>query len=240
MKNRCLGFSKVKSCPTCPINMNTFSNYKFRVSSLPYLMTNSRSKSDPLSEIAKELIRKCYIKEVYNREDFVTTPAMLKGTMVESDILDLIHAVTGQTYFKNKTRYENDFVIGTPDISAAQDRVIDCKASWSIWTFAATDEETAKKNYYWQLVGYAWLLGKQKGELVYGLVNTPEELILKELYKANASEQREKVIRRNHIYDDIEPTLRLKRYEFAIPEEDFIKLADRVIKARQYMETLVL
>ncbi|MBU4154498.1 MAG: hypothetical protein KKD63_16630 [Proteobacteria bacterium] len=215
--------------------MNDFSTYKFRVSSLPALMTNSRVKSDPLSETAKEMIRKCYIQEVYSREDFIQTAPMTKGIMVESDILDLLQTVTKETYFKNKTRFENDYVRGTPDISAAKDRVIDTKASWTIWTFAAVTEDKAKKDYFWQIAGYAELLKKIKGELVFGLVNTPEELILKELYKANADEAREEQIRKNHTYDDIAPEKKLKRYTFDFTPEDFQAIKERVGAARVYM-----
>ena len=50
------------------MNKVDFSNYKFRASGLVNLMTNSRTKSDPLGESTKTYLRDIFIKEVYGRE----------------------------------------------------------------------------------------------------------------------------------------------------------------------------
>lgn len=213
--------------------------YKFRTSGLPTLMSNGRSKNGGLSETAKAYVQSCFISAYYGRALFVQTNPMRKGTMVESDILDLVNACTGELYFKNKDKFENDFIMGTPDIKSAEDRVIDAKASWMIWQFFAVDEDKAKKDYFWQICGYAWMLGKKKGELIYGLVNTPEELILNELYKSGINDkERERDFRKCHIYDDIEAEKRLKRYTFDFTDDDFKAIENRVIEAREYMKEL--
>ena len=215
-----------------------FNDYKFRPSSAPSLMSSSRSKTDVLPEVAKEMIRKCYITAIFDRRDFVQTPPMTKGIMVESDTLDLIKEVLDITYFKNKTRYDNDFFSGTPDIIPTENKVIDVKSSWTIYTFASVDEKKARDSYFWQLAAYAWMLGKTKGELIYGLVNTPHELIEKEILKSGSINPEGTI--KNHTYDDIDPKLRLKKYEFEFTPEDFKAMETRVLIAREYMNTLTL
>ena len=94
-----------------------FSKYKFRCSALPYLMTTSRSKTDPLAETAKAYLREIWIAEVFDRVKFdIKNKYMDKGITSESDSLDLVQKVTGQTYFKNKERLENEWITGIPDV----------------------------------------------------------------------------------------------------------------------------
>ena len=214
-----------------------FSNYKFRPSSLSSLMTGTRSK-DGLSDTAKGLIQKCYISQMFECRDFVQTPPMTKGIMVESDTLDLIKTVYGETYFKNKTKYENDFIKGTPDVVPAEDKIIDVKSSWTIFTFAAVDEKKARDDYFWQLAGYAWMIGKTKGELIYGLVNTPQEIVEKEIMKSGGANPTEVI--KNHTYDDIDPKLRAKRFLFDFTPEDFKAIEEKVVLARTFMNTMSL
>ena len=214
-----------------------FSTYKFRPSSLPDLMTGTRSK-DGLSETAKAVIRKCYIDQMFGRREFVQTPPMTKGIMVESDTLELVHTVYGETYFKNKTKYSNDFITGTPDVVPAEDKIIDVKSAWTIFTFAAVDEKKARDDYFWQLVGYAWMIGKTKGELIYGLVNTPPELVEKEIFKSGGTDPN--TVIKNHTYDDIDPKLRVKRFGFDFTPEDFKEVEEKIILARTFMSTMSL
>lgn len=220
--------------------MTDFSQYKFRCSSLPALMTPSRSKSSPLSETSKTLIRECWIKEVFDRESRVFTPAMQKGVACESDSLSLIESVTGEVFFKNQESQQNDFLTGTPDV-ITDDTVIDIKTPWDIFSYASVDEEKARKTYFWQLAGYCFLTGKKKAKIIYALVNTPENLIEKELYKMNLQSEAEvERARKNFIFDDIPAEKRLKRYQFEITDDDFEVIKRQVELARAYMSGLSL
>lgn len=229
-----------------------FSTFKFRASSLPDLMTKSRS-SDPLSETTKSALRELWIKEVYKREKFDTYSKFTdKGIIVESDSLDLVQTVTGQVYFKNKAQLENEFITGTPDvIFKAKDKapvsVIDIKSSWDIWTFASVDEKVAQKNYYAQLLGYMWLTEAKQGDLIYCLVNTPEEIIANELYKLSfrfpeigTSEEADAKYKRNYIFNDIEASKRMKKFTFQYDEKLVEELKEKIALARQYMSGLTL
>lgn len=70
-----------------------FSNYKFRCSSLGHLMTESRSKSDPISETTKTHLIDCYVSEVFNRRTELTSKFLEKGLTVEENAIDLLSAI---------------------------------------------------------------------------------------------------------------------------------------------------
>lgn len=234
------------------INKIDFSTYKFRCSGLANLMVSSRSKTDPLSETTKAYLREVFIREVYQREKFDTTNKYTeKGIMCEPDSMDLIKKVTKQTYFKNNEHFTNEFIQGTPDIvlDKGKDtaRIKDVKTSWSIFTFANVTEESALKSYYYQLLGYMWLTGSKTSELLYCLVNTPEEIMNDELYKLsfkypemNDSDEKMERFKRNYIFDDIPARQRLKSFAIEYNEDDIAALTEKVIAARVYLKTLSL
>lgn len=220
--------------------MNNFSDYKFRASSLPKLMTNSKIKSAPLGDTAKAVIRDCYIESVYRRKREIFTTAILKGIMTEPDSFSLIQEVLGKTYFKNKEKFENEFITGTPDIPDTE-AIIDVKSSYDLWTFTAVTEESALKEYKQQLIGYCWLTKKKKAEIIFCLNNMPESLLEKEFYKMNLqTEEQREIAKKNFLYDDIPANKRLKRYTFDVTEDDFKTVEERVKIAREYMGTFEL
>ncbi len=224
-----------------------FNKYKFRCSGLGNLLTNPIKKGEVLSETTKTYLKELWIKEVFGREKLIATKYMDKGIAVESDSLELIKTVTGKTYFKNQKLNENDFIIGTPDVDGKnEDSFIDVKSSWDVWTFGAVTEDSAKKTYYGQLLGYMILLGKQKASLAYCLVNTPEDIIQYEMYKLKASGDIKDTIedeardRANYIFDDIDPAKRIKMFDFEREVEVETKLIERIIAGREYMNNLSL
>lgn len=225
--------------------MTDFSTYQFRCSGLKNLMVKSRTK-DALSETTKTYLRDIFIQETYGRhKPDIDTKYTKKGTMVEPDSMDLVKEVTGITYFKNNTRLENEFIKGTPDINPkSSDTISDIKSSWDIWTFAAVDEKKARDNYYWQVLGYMWLTGKTKGELLYCLVNTPDSIIEGEIYRLSFRFQNPEdanAFRVNYVFDDIEPKqLRLKKFTFDYSQDDVDALQKQVVAAREYLKGLAL
>lgn len=228
------------------MNKVDFSNYKFRASGLVHLMTNSRTKSDPLGESTKTYLRDIFIKEAYGRErlDFKTKYTD-KGIQCESDSLDLVQKVTKQTYFKNKSGFENKWIKGTPDIIIPKDHIKDIKTSWDIWTYAKADEKVAKDTYFYQMLAYMWLTETEKAELLYCLVNTPEEIIASEAYKASfqfpeigESDEAMTKFRKNYIFDDIPAKERIKSFWFESSEEEIEAVKNKVILAREYLAQL--
>jgi len=226
--------------------MNTvdFSKQKFHPSSLKLLMTNSRTKSEPLSETAKGCLHEIYIEEVFGRRKTISSAAMKKGTAVETDSLELLQTVTGEVYFKNQETIENEYLIGTPDvIDKKNNKIVDIKSSWDIWTYSRVTGDSALKDYAWQVKGYMWLTDTRSAQLVYALVNTPEFLIADELYKMSFTmppntdmEQ----FRPNFIFDDIPSEMRIKQFEVAYFDEEMSELRSRLDLCREYLLTLKL
>lgn len=216
-----------------------FKNYRFRCSGLPKLMVEPRTKNGPLSETTKSYLRELWIREIYGRDrSFQTmTKYTQKGTMVESDSLDLYKKATRKTYFKNNVELKNRYITGTPDVIRP---LIDIKSSWDLWTFAAVTEKDALQTYYWQLLGYAWLTKQDKGTLVYALCNTPEILISDELYilsRKIATDNTDQY-RKNFIFDDISPKERIKKFTVKFSKKDIDALRKKIIICREYMATI--
>jgi hypothetical protein len=201
----------------------------------------AEGRSKPLGETCKSALDEIFALEFFGREKFLITKEMYKGTAVESDSLTLYEKVTGEKYFKNQKLLENEFLVGTPDV-IANDTVIDIKSSWDHLSFAKINSEKAKKQYYWQLAGYCLLTGKSKAEIAYCLVNTPDDLIDSEIYHLahlmpeleNDDELLEKV-KRNYIFDDIDPKYRLKRTHFEVLEGDMEEIKERAALWRNYL-----
>lgn len=218
-----------------------FSKYKFRSSALSQLMVKSRSKSDPLSQTTKTYLKELWIREIYGRDkDYQTINKFTqKGTMVESDSLDLFQEVSGEKYFKNVEQLENDFITGKPDIIKP---LIDIKSSWDLWTFANVDEKYVKKEHYHQVLGYGWLTGQATGEIVYALVDTPEMLINDEMYRLSfkISEEEAESYKNNFIFKDIPVKDRIKRFKFEVLKDDIEELKTKIILCRDYMKGLTL
>ncbi len=221
-----------------------FTNYKFHCSSLGNLLVDSRTK-EALSETTKTYLKELWIAEMYSRKKVISTKYTSKGIAVESDSLDLVKAATGKIYFKNQKTYENEFIVGTPDVENKNDDfILDIKSSWDIWTFGAVSAASAKKCYYGQLLGYMMLTGKSKAKLAYCLVNTPEDQVQYEIYKLKVSgaikEDEEDKARINFIFDDIPAKERIKLYDFELEAEIKDKVIERIKLAREYMQTISL
>jgi hypothetical protein len=224
-----------------------FFNYKFRASSLPILMTTSRSKSDTLSETTKTYLKSLWIAEMYDREKYDNRNKFTeKGIACESDSLSLIQEVTGETFFKNQEHFENEFVQGTPDIINLP-KIEDVKTSWDIWTYQAVDKEVAGKDYFWQVQGYMWLTGAKSAVLRFCLVNTPELIVNDEMYKLSFkypelqdNPELEAKMRRNYLFDDIPAKKRLKSFKFRSSNKKIRMLKKQIKAARAYLNTIKL
>jgi len=74
---------------------------KWRASQLGNLMTNSRSKSEVLSETTKSEIRKIAKQDFYGYTTEIKTKPMIKGTDWEQNGIDLLNSVRFTQYSKN-------------------------------------------------------------------------------------------------------------------------------------------
>jgi len=150
---------------------------KWRPSQLGKLMTNSKSKSELLSETAKSEIRKIAKQDFFGYELNIKTKPMIKGTDWEHEGIKLLNDVRfTNKYVKNNLRVENDYMSGCCDI-ITDDLIIDIKSSWSLDTFPATPSEGENSDYEWQGRAYMWLYDRPSFELVYTMYDTDDTLL---------------------------------------------------------------
>lgn len=189
------------------------SKIKFRCSSLGYLMTKPRSKSELISESTKTHLIDVYVSNKYNRFIEISGKQLDKGNEVEEDSITVISRITKTFFKKNEESLENEYIKGTPDLyignSILEAEVIrDAKSSWDVYTFNRTKHKSLFDNYKWQMVGYMALTGAKEAYVDYCLNNTPYHILngelMKESYKhreGNTPNWIELQIIANHVYD---------------------------------------
>ena len=155
---------------------------KFRASSWGNLntepVTKAAKEAGELSKTCQTELIKIYNQVKYGRKADITTPQMIKGTMVEDDSISLFSRVEGDIYYKNTDSLENDYFTGHPDIYKGEnilsaELVYDIKSSWTVDTYIPKLIEGADKSYEAQLNVYYDLTGASGGAIVYCLVDAP-------------------------------------------------------------------
>ena len=119
-----------------------------RCSSLGKIMTESRSKSEVLSETAKTYIQDVFKeKELGIYKDF-SSRYTDKGIQMEDEAIQFASEVLKWDFVvKNKTRYNNEWLTGEPDI-CTDSLLADIKCSWNGSTFPMFDSALKNKDYF--------------------------------------------------------------------------------------------
>lgn len=172
--------------------MTDWSKTKFRASSWGNLLTEPRDKEAKLRgdlslTCQKELV-KIYNLIRYGRKKDIVTKQMAKGVAVEDESITLYSRVEKKLFVKNTERLENEYFTGHPDIFEGEsifkaDEVDDIKSSWELDSFIVKLIEDADPAYVPQLNVYYDLTGAKRGNIVYCLVDAPEEMVQDELRK---------------------------------------------------------
>lgn len=230
-----------------------FSKTRFRASSWGNLLTEPRTKGEGALSITcqKELL-KIYSQEVYGRKKDITTKQMDKGIQVEDFSILLFSKVTGEFYFKNEERLQNEWFSGHPDIFKG-DNILNCealydiKSSWELDSFLPKLLEAPDKGYIAQLNCYYSLSGANTGGIVYCLTSAPINILESEkkslLWKMNvateyapeylqAVEELEKLM----MFDDIPEKERVIIIPVDRDEELIQKMKDKVPVLRQWLQ----
>lgn len=189
---------------------------KIRASQLGKIMTESKTKSDPLGATCRSALRDIWLKEKYGRERDFTSAMIEKGNKNENEGITMLSKVRRKFLAKNTQFFQNDYFTGTPDIIEWDDEIVDdIKVSWNLFTFF--DAEITK-DYLWQGRAYMELTGCKMFNLVYVLTDTPEKLIEQEvnkiLYKSADTS----------MFEDIKEAVRKQMTFGLIPLEDRIKI----------------
>lgn len=156
--------------------------------------------------------------------DKVTTKYMSKGNSVEDDGIALLSEYWGGEFYKNEDKYENEWLIGTPDV-VLDDRIVDIKSSWSYNTFPIWAERINNKDYYMQLQAYMWLTSRPYATLAYVLLDTPEELRRAEIDFLS--------------YEGLDLEFRIKTFEVEYDVSAIDLMQERIEKCQEYINAII-
>jgi hypothetical protein len=198
-------------------------------------MTNSRTKGQ-LSKTAQSYVETWIKEQIYKRRKVITTKYMDKGNMVENESISFAGRVLNADITKNEQRYENELLVGTPDV-ITEDYVIDVKNSWDCFTFPLFYENVPNKDYYYQAQGYMALTGLSHYKLIYTLVDTPDSLIEREF--KYASELDFDSFAKDYRYSEIDEAYRIRIFEIERDDSVIDAINTRVIECREYINNLI-
>ena len=152
------------------------SNILFRASEVGELMAYPDKNQLPKGAMTFLEIKESQIQLEW--KDKLDLDVMQKGIDVEDASIALFNEVTGNFFFKNTERKNNDFITGECDIFDQDSSTIwDIKSSYSKKTHKMRMDIASNKTYFWQLVSYAELWDAKHAGLARCLVDTPEHLI---------------------------------------------------------------
>lgn len=198
--------------------------FKIRASAAGKIMTSARSKSAVLSKTTESYLQEWLKEQIYGVRNQVDSKYLRKGIECEAESIEL-YALAKDVDFavKNSKRFSNEYATGEPDL-ILDDKVVDIKTSWDCFTFPLFEEQVPNTDYYWQLQVYMDLLGLDKAELAYVLVNTPAEMQYQEIDMTD--------------YTNLDLKYRVKTFEIERNQEDIDKLYQRVEECREYIATI--
>lgn len=219
---------------------------KIRCSALGKIMTAPRSKSEVLSQTAKSYIEELAKEHLFGIKKVFKSRYTDKGNEVEEQAIELTEDVLGFEFLtKNEKYFENDYIKGTPDVITTS-LIIDVKSSWSGETFPFFESELPNKDYYYQVMGYMWLTGKQNALISYCLINTPEEIVNDEIrrtawgkYEIEPSEETIREVQSVHNFNHIPKDRRVKAFHVEFNEGVINEMKTRIDECRKYFNTLI-
>jgi hypothetical protein len=210
--------------------------FKCRASQIGKLLTNGRSKNE-MGETAKSYIKEWYISELTKKQKEIKSKYLDRGNAMESKAIERVARYYNTALFKNEIQLEDDFFTGTYDAQTI-DRVIDTKVPFDAFTFPFFDTQI-DKDYYSQLQIYMHLTGLKKASLCYCLENGSDEQIEKLLWKIEEPDINDwEEAERQLSYDHLPDNLRIKVFEFDYDKTFIENAKQRVIEAREYLETI--
>jgi hypothetical protein len=220
-----------------------------------------RDAPPELSDTAKALVRKTWLKYEKGIYSQIKSKFLEKGIVKEEDSISLITEIEGVLYVKNEERINNEFFSGEPDIvKDFEDKrlIIDTKTSWSAETFFSAEPTL---DYIVQGQIYMELFNAEEFQLKFVLVDTPENLVQREKDNAkwkyfsgdmtdaeldeleNLMQPIYEQIERNMIFStnpNIKKEECIKTFYFKRDREMYAKLVERAKLGREYYQTLKL
>jgi len=194
---------------------------------------------DVLSETCKSKLAGLYAWLKYKKwiaPEGIGQNRVAKGKSVEGLSIEMINRLDGTMYSKNEERFENEYLIGVPDVVDNENKiVVDVKSSWDIDSFLCNVNKELNRVYWWQAQGYMALFGFEKAEIDYCLISTPEHIIESEIEKKAGDRYSPEEIRNNLTFDEIPEEERRLRFIVDRDEPAIEKLYKRLRKCREYL-----
>lgn len=218
--------------------------FKIRASAGSQIISSPRKKSEQYSQTLKTYVQKWYISQLYKRREEITTKQMQKGHAMEDTSIDILSKRLNMFMLKNEDYFEDDYFTGTPDV-ITPDFLVDIKNSWSPFSFPLF-KENIEPAYFYQGQIYMHLTGVKKYKLVYTLTDTPIDLIEREarFHALNNSIDFDDALLKQFInkmtYNDIDPELKIKTFEFDYDPTAIELLQSKVELCREYLKTILL
>ena len=224
-------------------------------------LIRKRDAPPELSDTAKALVRKTWLKYEKGIYSNIKSKYLEKGIVKEEDSISLITEVEGILYVKNEERINNNSFTGEADIvKDFEDKrlIIDIKTSWNADTFI---DSKPTLDYEVQGQIYMELFNADEFQLKFVLVDTPENLVQREKDNAkwkyfsgdmtdaeldeleNLMQPIYQQIDRNLIFStnpSIKKEERIKTFYFKRDRELYKKLEEKVKLAREYYKTITL
>jgi len=207
-----------------------------------------------LSDTAKSYLKELYILHKYGKETVggsERSKYTIKGLSVEENSIKLLSRLDKTHYSKNEDRFENDFIIGTPDIivraGTSPTKIIDIKSSWDAASLLGNLGQPLNSNYYYQMQGYMALTGATEAEVCYCLVSMPEEIINSEkkriYYLMNPAteenteyKQAIEKLENNMIFDEIPEQERIIKFKVDRDDAVIEKIYEKVRSCRLWLQ----
>jgi hypothetical protein len=157
---------------------------------IQYYEARERRAADPeLSSTAIKYLIGRYAWEKYGKRTpsygFTSSPAE-KGNRLELEAIEMLSQLDKKPYGKSMEKVKNDFLIGQCDVFHKPGRkIMDVKVSWNINKFLGYHESPLERTYWYQMQGYMELYDADEAEVCFVLVNTPQDLVIREKEKLN-------------------------------------------------------
>lgn len=203
-----------------------------------------KSKNTEISDTAKSFVLDTFLQNEFGYSKIITSDAMMKGLLLESEAIALVSKLENKFYKKNKERKMNDFIMGELDVKTS-DHIKDIKVSQNIETYAKVSD--VSKTYYYQGLGYMWLWEIPKYSLTYVLLPDTDEMIERQLARLNfqlVGEDyeiaKDQIIHNNDVIKKLPIDMRVKTFNFEYNQDDVDNLKEQILRARSYYSQIKL
>lgn len=201
--------------------MKTSQDFKIRASASGDMLPNARAKGEVLSQTTKTYLDRWIKENVYGTTYEFSSKYTSKGIAMEDvAISKAIEWMDLPFALKNEKHFEDDNFTGTPDL-VLPDKIIDIKCSYDCFTFPLLDDVLSNRDYIAQVNVYMHLAKLENAQVVYVLLNTPDEI---EPWKPK------------HDYNHIDPKFRIKAFDVKYDPEIINELIYKVKESRKYID----